>query len=161
MVMKPVAVVMVPGTLPEAPGRAEASSRDDPARMRRLIGLLGRLIGLALALAAGVATWRFLHPGEPEEIPPAQPMVRRPDAPVVPVPHVAAPATVDAPTEAPSAAWVPPVDGACPPGYPVKAKHGSTVFHVPGGASYERTQPDRCYRDAAAAEADGLRAAKR
>jgi hypothetical protein len=56
---------------------------------------------------------------------------------------------------------VAPVDGACPPGYPVKAKHNSEVFHVPGGASYDRTTPDRCYRDAEAAEADGLRAAKR
>lgn len=159
MVMKPVAVVMVRRTLPEAPGRAEASSRDDPARMRRLIGLLGRLIGLALALAAGVATWRFLHPTEPEEVPPAQPMARRPDGPSASAARVAAPA--EASVDAPRAAWLPPVDGACPPGYPVKAKHGSTVFHVPGGASYERTQPDRCYRDAAAAEADGLRAAKR
>ena len=58
---KPVAVVMVPGTLPERPGHAEARSRDDPARMRRFIGFLGRLIGLALAVMAGIATWRFLH----------------------------------------------------------------------------------------------------
>ena len=152
---KPVAVVMVQGTLPEGPGRAEARSRDDPARMRRFIGLLGRLIGLALAVVAGIATWRFLHPAPPEEIPPARPMVRRPDE------AGATTKTVATPTEVPSAAWVPPVDGACPPGYPVKAKHGSTVFHVPGGASYDRTRPDRCYRDAAAAEADGLRAAKR
>jgi hypothetical protein len=27
--------------------------------------------------------------------------------------------------------------------------------------NYDRTNPDRCYRDADAAEADGLRAAKR
>ena len=151
MVEELVAVVMVPGTLPEAPVRTEARSRDDPGRMRRFFGLLGRLVGLALAVAAGVATWRFLHPEAPEDIPPASPMVRRPA-------DAAAPEVTE---PAPSAAWVPPVDGACPPGYPVKAKHGSTVFHVPGGASYERTQPDRCYRDAAAAEADGLRAAKR
>jgi hypothetical protein len=32
---------------------------------------------------------------------------------------------------------------------------------VPGGANYERTKPDRCYRDEAAAEADGLRKAAR
>lgn len=158
MVMKPVAVVMVPGTLPEAPGRAEAGSRDDPGRMRRFIGLLGRLVGLALAVAAGIATWRFLHPTEPEEIPPARPMAPRPTVPAA----ANAPTSAGAATaEVPSAAWVPPVDGECPPGYPVKAKHGSAVFHVPGGASYERTRPDRCYRDAAAAEADGLRAAKR
>jgi len=32
---------------------------------------------------------------------------------------------------------------------------------VPGGLAYERTAPDRCYRDAAAAEADGFRPSKR
>jgi hypothetical protein len=117
--------------------------------MRRLIGFLGRLVGLAVAVAAGFAVWRALHPAEPEEFPPAEPMAPRPDTSEAP----AAPE--------PRAAWVAPVDGACPPGYPVKAKHNSEVFHVPGGASYDRTVPDRCYRDAEAAEADGLRAAKR
>jgi hypothetical protein len=42
----------------------------------------------------------------------------------------------------------------------VKAKLGSGIFHVPGGASYERTKADRCYCDADAAQRDGLRAAK-
>ena len=37
----------------------------------------------------------------------------------------------------------------------------SKIFHLPGMANYERTNPDRCYVDAAQAEADGLRAAKR
>ena len=58
-------------------------------------------------------------------------------------------------------AWVEAVDGACPDGYPVKAKLKSGIFHQPGGLAYDRTNPDRCYRDAAYAEADGLRAAKR
>ena len=125
--------------------------------MRRLIGLLGRLIGLALAVAAGIATWRALHPADPEEIPPPRPMARRDDGATGPSPS-APPAGRP---EATPAAWVPPVDGECPPGYPIKAKHSSAVFHVPGGASYARTRPDRCYRDPAAAEADGLRPAKR
>jgi micrococcal nuclease len=43
----------------------------------------------------------------------------------------------------------------------VKAKDSSKIFHVPGGLSYDRTVPDRCYVDAAEAEADGFRAAKR
>ena len=30
----------------------------------------------------------------------------------------------------------------------------------PGGMNYDRTKPDRCYLDGAAAERDGLRAAK-
>ena len=57
--------------------------------------------------------------------------------------------------------WVAPIDGECPPGYPIKAKLGSRIFHQPGGLSYERTRPDRCYPSAEAAEADGFRAAKR
>ena len=56
--------------------------------------------------------------------------------------------------------WVEPVDGACPDSHPVKAKLSSGIYHVPGGSNYERTRADRCYVDAAAAEADGLRAAK-
>ena len=80
------------------------------------------------------------------------------EALLLPVADVAA----DEPPSASSATtWVEPVDGACPAGYPVKAKLKSGIFHLPGGLAYERTKPDRCYPDAAAAEADGLRAAKR
>jgi hypothetical protein len=43
----------------------------------------------------------------------------------------------------------------------VKAKLASGIYHVPGGASYDRTRPDRWYRSVQAAEADGLRAARR
>lgn len=57
--------------------------------------------------------------------------------------------------------WVVPVEGACPPGFPIKGKLKSAIYHQPGGLAYERTNPDRCYATAEAAEADGLRAAKR
>ena len=57
--------------------------------------------------------------------------------------------------------WLEPVNGECPPTHPLKAKMSSGIYHVPGGRMYERTRPDRWYRDAAAAEADGLRPAKR
>jgi hypothetical protein len=57
--------------------------------------------------------------------------------------------------------WVDPTDGECPPTHLVKAKQSSKIFHVPGGLAYDRTTPDRCYRDAASAEADGFRPAKR
>lgn len=63
--------------------------------------------------------------------------------------------------EAGEPTWVAPVDGACPEGYPIKAKLKSQIFHQPGGLAYDRTKPDRCYPTAEAAEADGLRAAKR
>lgn len=56
--------------------------------------------------------------------------------------------------------WVEPVDGECPNGYPIKANDSSKIFHVPGGRSYARTIPERCYASAEAAEADGYRAAK-
>ena len=62
---------------------------------------------------------------------------------------------------APLAPWVEPIDGACPATHPVKGKLTSKIFHVPGGFNYPRTKPDRCYLDAAAAEADGLRLTKR
>ncbi|CAN5521403.1 hypothetical protein BH18ACT1_BH18ACT1_15440 [soil metagenome] len=58
-------------------------------------------------------------------------------------------------------AWVAPEGGACPASHPVKAKLATKIFHVPGGQSYLRTSPDRCYRDGTAAEADGFRQAKR
>lgn len=61
----------------------------------------------------------------------------------------------------PLAPWVEPVEGACPETHPVKGKLTSSIFHVPGGFNYPRTKPDRCYLDAAAAEADGLRLSKR
>jgi hypothetical protein len=58
--------------------------------------------------------------------------------------------------------WVQPEEGGtCPGTHPVKGKLTSKIFHVPGGFNYARTQPDRCYIDAAAAEADGLRQSKR
>lgn len=94
-----------------------------------------------------------------------EPLVAAPDDPTVAaaggttlVPDDDAP-----PAPAPTAgkSWVEPVDGACPEGYPIKAKISSGIFHQPGGFSYDRTNPDRCYPDAASAEADGLRASKR
>src|SRR5262245_47331434 len=56
--------------------------------------------------------------------------------------------------------WVEAVDGSCPASHPVKAKVGSGIYHLPGSSVYARTRPERCYIDAAAAEADGYRAAK-
>ena len=65
------------------------------------------------------------------------------------------------PSETPiAAAWVEAVDGACPVTHPVKANANSGIYHLPGGRFYDRTRPERCYADAAAAEADGYRAAK-
>jgi|HubBroStandDraft_1064217.scaffolds.fasta_scaffold1549352_1 hypothetical protein len=65
-----------------------------------------------------------------------------------------------APAPAPRT-WEDPVDGACPPGHPIKAKVASGIYHIPGTANYERTKPDRCYAEEAAAAADGFTKAKR
>jgi len=70
------------------------------------------------------------------------------------------PVALEAHAEA-GAGWLEPVGGDCPPSHPVKAKMTSGIYHLPGMVSYARTNPDRCYRDAATAEADGLRSAKR
>lgn len=56
--------------------------------------------------------------------------------------------------------WVLPVDGECPPGYPVKANDNSGIYHLPGGRSYDRTVAERCYASAEEAEADGYRPPK-
>jgi hypothetical protein len=60
----------------------------------------------------------------------------------------------------PRPSWVEAVDGACPLSHPVKVKVSSGIYHLPGSSFYDRTRPERCYVDAAAAEADGYRAAK-
>ena len=55
---------------------------------------------------------------------------------------------------------MPPVDGKCPDGYPMKANDNSGIFHVPGGRFYDRTVAERCYANADDAIADGYRPAK-
>lgn len=82
------------------------------------------------------------------------------EAPSTPM-RVAAAKKPAAPRKKKLPPWVDPVDGECPPTHPVKAKLASQIYHLPGGLNYARTRPDRCYVDAAAAEADGLRPAKR
>jgi outer membrane biosynthesis protein TonB len=106
---------------------------------------------------------------EPEETTPLTPEAVTDTPAPAPAP---APDPVPAPASAPvkkkaapkkkaAAKSVDPVDGQCPDSHPVKGKLSSGLFHLPGGFAYPRTKPDRCYLDAAAAEADGLRAAKR
>ena len=65
------------------------------------------------------------------------------------------------PEPAVSAAWADPIDGECPDGFPVKVNERSGIFHVPGGLSYDRTRPTRCYATPEGAEADGFRRARR
>jgi hypothetical protein len=99
------------------------------------------------------------------EPPSAVPEVRAPVVPVV-EPEPVAVGDVEAPgepaVEEPAPSWVvPEPGGACPASHPVKGKLKSKLYHLPGMFAYDRTNPDRCYADEAAAEADGLRRAKR
>ncbi len=153
--------------------------------MRRLF----RFVFLAGVVAAGVAAAKALSrkddplpspmtsTGEPwpplrneTAAPKPAPAAKAPTPAAKPAPAAksvpaAEPAVVPEPDGVPvagGAAWVEPVgDGDCPDGFPIKAKMSSKIFHSPGQLNYDRTTPDRCYVDAAAAEADGLRAAKR
>ena len=47
------------------------------------------------------------------------------------------------------------------PGYDIKVKLSSGIYHRPGMLAYERTLADRWYASADDAAADGFRAAKR
>lgn len=126
-----------------------------------MLKLLGRILFLGLVAAAVYALWKKLTGADdrypaPTSLPPATLAVPTPA--VVP----AAPATsTAAPARPIASAWTEPADGTCPTSHPVKAKLSSGIFHVPGGQNYDRTKADRCYTDAAAAETDGLRQAKR
>lgn len=63
-----------------------------------------------------------------------------------------------------SASAADPVRGTCPSGYTVKGNvntNGERIYHVPGGAFYDRTSPERCFTSTAAAEAAGFRRSAR
>ena len=112
------------------------------ARLFKIGAVVGFAVGILRALrrrrapeVTGSATW--------------QPLTDTP-----------APAPRDGPVKF-TPAGVEPVDGVCPPGYPIKAKSSSKIFHVPGGSSYDRTVPDRCYANESDAAADGYRKARR
>jgi hypothetical protein len=129
---------------------------------------LKRMFKLGLLAAAAYAVWRWFETQRSEsdlrwqsQPPPYPPQPRIEESPpATPVTATAPAATPAVPPDA-GAAWIEPVDGACPASHPVKAKMSSRIYHVEGGLNYGRTHPDRCYRDSAAAEADGLRRAAR
>jgi hypothetical protein len=109
--------------------------------------MTGRLRWLLAVVAVGVVVvvvWRRSTPRPERERPPVWPAFDPP-------PDQRA---------APAATWVAPVDGACPGSHPVKVNTRSGIFHVPGGRSYDRTTPDRCYSTPEEADRDGYRRAK-
>ena len=137
------------------------------SRAFRRAVFVGILAGIAYAVWRTLKT-RLLQPPAAVEWEPAPfpfPPVPRPAASTPPATTTPAPvpAEASAPAPAPAAndAWVEPDDGVCPASHPVKAKLRSGIFHVPGGQNYDRTRADRCYLDADAAQADGLRQSQR
>lgn len=146
---------------------------------------LKRMFKLGLLAGAAYAVWRWFEAqraesdmrweSQPAPYPPQPRVDRSPSnpsaatsapasAPAAPAPAAPAAEAAAEPVRATPAKggdWVEPVDGTCPATHPVKAKMSSGIFHVEGGLNYERTKPDRCYRDPAAAEADSLRRAIR
>ncbi|MEX1006299.1 MAG: hypothetical protein WD271_00460 [Acidimicrobiia bacterium] len=117
---------------------------------------LKRLLGLGALSAAGYAVWRAY---ERRKIDTGVTWDPQP-FPYPPQPHNAVPTPSNEPPK-PDTSWVEADGGTCPASHPVKAKLASGIFHVPGGANYDRTNADRCYISPEAAEIDGLRPAKR
>jgi hypothetical protein len=105
---------------------------------------LRRMLGVGLLVGIAYAVWRKV-PRQTETGTHWEPQ---------PFPFPPQPAIDDPP-------WIEPAQsGSCPAHHPVKAKLTSGIFHVPGGANYARTQPDRCYVSPEAAASDGLRESK-
>lgn len=127
---------------------------------------LGRW-GIRLGLAAGAFLLvNQLLRRESEPSPSGSPATRTGPLPdPQPEPQASAATVETAPgaaaATAAEAVWVDPEAGTCPVSHPVKVKLSSGIFHEPGMLAYDRTTPDRCYRDATTAEADGFRRAKR
>lgn len=123
---------------------------------------LRRLAKLAIVGAVGalVAVWFRNRAGDDQQLDPEWPPLT-----VVP-PPVDDSTPIDEPSDgaaapAPEGDWIEPdAEGDCPLSHPVKVKLRSGIYHVPGGASYERTNADRCYTNPGDAEADGYRASK-
>jgi len=144
--------------------------------MRPVLARLLRVLKIGVIIAAVVGVVRAIRGPRPPEVtgearwpplteepPPTQrsgPVTFA--APPEEPPETEEPATTEQPAKTEELrAWVEPVDGVCPASHPVKGNDDSGIYHVQGGAFYDRTVPERCYLTPEAAEADGYRPAKR
>jgi hypothetical protein len=184
--MEPAFLQVSPGSVND---RSRRAMRENAAvlRLMRRGALLGLLAGAAYAVyrfiasrapdTAGVTFQTSPVPGLPRPVPriDTPPAAAASPAGSAPEPVVAtAPESPERPlvdgagaTPIPEAVitgappWVDPIEGECPVSHPVKAKLTSGIYHLPGGGNYDRTRAERCYVDADAATADGLRPPKR
>ena len=78
-----------------------------------------------------------------------------------PIPEAAPAPASEAASASGDAGPVSGADSVCPDSHPVKANDNSGIYHVPGQQHYGRTNARNCYASAAAAQADGYRAAQR
>jgi len=129
-----------------------------------------RLLGAGIVGGAAYAAWRAWSARQSADGPrlewepspfPYPPLPRANPTPATAAPAAPAAASDSSATDGATAHSAEPnADGTCPVSHPIKAKLGSGIYHVPGGANYERTKPDRCYADESAAISDGLRRSK-
>jgi micrococcal nuclease len=139
------------------------------SRLVRLVVVLGLVAAAAWGAMRFMARRRASSVLEPSAPPSWPPFDDGPAETVVPNPPTWGPVgepTAEAATPSEAAPtererYAAPVDGQCPDGFPIKAKLASRIYHQPGGSTYARTTPDRCYATAQDAEADGYRPAKR
>jgi hypothetical protein len=120
---------------------------------------LRRVLGIGVLAGGAYAIWRAIEANRPEHEVGWEPQ----PFPFPPQPRAngGSAAHHNGERADESQTWLSPVDGACPESHPIKGKLASGIYHMPGGFSYDRTSPDRCYRDPASAESDGLRPSKR
>jgi hypothetical protein len=130
---------------------------DAAARIAAVKKAARRTLGVGVVAGLAYGAWRAYR----ARVVKAAPHDTTWEAAPFPFPPIPRPAAAKVPAVAAVEPWIEPVDGACPDSHPVKGKLASGIYHVPGGLNYARTRPDRCYLDPTAAEADGLRPAKR
>jgi hypothetical protein len=118
--------------------------------------LLRRLVSAGVLAGAAYTVWRAWNAHQPPDEQKLQ--WEASPFPYPPVPRAGRNENEGKAPVSPSSD--PNADGTCPVTHPVKAKLTSGIYHVPGGANYDRTKPDRCYVDEAAAMSDGLRRSK-
>src|SRR5262245_57338326 len=98
---------------------------------------------LRLIVVAGVATLAFVLLRRRQSVGEPAPRPVWPPFDDESAGHGAAPAASTIPdTVPPSKRWSDPVERACPPGFEVKVKLASGIYHLPGMFAYQRTVPD-------------------